>query len=389
MFHPTASNVLAAASGDHVIKLWDVEAQQPRIELTGFGDSIQSLDFNYTGSVLAATCRDRKFRLFDTRKSGGAVQTTDSHGGIKGARVAWCGSLDRIVTTGFSKMSDRQVFLWDSGAVSKPLKQVTLDTSSGVMMPFWSDNNILFLAGKGDGNIRYYELENDELHYLTEYKSVEPQRGMGFAPRRALNADENEIARAYKVTGSMIEPISFIVPRRAESFQADIFPPAPSAVPALTAAEFFAGKTATPNLVNLEDGSGVSGKPAQAAQLAPITPAEPAPAPAPASAPAPVSPVKSFSRQTSATEVPKAAPAPAAVPVPTPAATTQTIHEPERTSKTQSTFVQPAHDGPARNESKSTYAALRENGNAAGGAAESGLNGSTADVSVGVTACAI
>jgi hypothetical protein len=61
-------------------------------------------------------------------------------------------------------------------------------------MPFWSDNNICFLAGKGDGNIRYYELENDELHYLTEYKSTEPQRGLTFVPRRALNADENEVS---------------------------------------------------------------------------------------------------------------------------------------------------------------------------------------------------
>ncbi|KAK0502150.1 hypothetical protein EDD18DRAFT_1139464 [Armillaria luteobubalina] len=38
-------------------------------------------------------------------------------------------------------------------------------------MPFWSDNNIPFLAGKGSGNIRYY---------------ADPQRGMCFLPRRAL-----------------------------------------------------------------------------------------------------------------------------------------------------------------------------------------------------------
>src|SRR5688572_16615500 len=65
-----------------------------------------------------------------------------------------------------------------------------------------------------DGNIRYYEFENDELHYLSEYKSSEPQRGMSFLPKRSVNISECEIARAYKVANNLIEPISFVVPRK-------------------------------------------------------------------------------------------------------------------------------------------------------------------------------
>ena len=72
----------------------------------------------------------------------------------------------------------------------------------------------LTTAGKGDGNIRYYEYENDNLFALSEYKSGEPQRGMCFLPRRALNTAECEIARAYKISGTGIEPIAFIVPRK-------------------------------------------------------------------------------------------------------------------------------------------------------------------------------
>ena len=48
----------------------------------------------------------------------------------------------------------------------------------------------------------------------TEYKSSEPQRGMCWLPRRALNTADCEIARAYKVTNTLVEPISFIVPRK-------------------------------------------------------------------------------------------------------------------------------------------------------------------------------
>ena len=65
-----------------------------------------------------------------------------------------------------------------------------------------------------DGNIRYYEYENDNLFPLAEYKSSDPQRGMCFLPRRGLNVAECEIARAFKVAASSIEAIAFIVPRK-------------------------------------------------------------------------------------------------------------------------------------------------------------------------------
>ena len=95
-------------------------------------------------------------------------------------------------------------------------------------MPFWSGNNILFLvepsppfslfwplirmvAGKGDGNIWYYEYRSDSLYTLDEHKSSEPQRGMYFVPRRASNASECEIARTYKLTSNAIELITFII----------------------------------------------------------------------------------------------------------------------------------------------------------------------------------
>lgn len=257
-FHPTASGVLAAATGEPMIKLFDLETQKAREELRGFTDSIQSMTFDATGSAMAATCRDRKLRLFDTR-SPSSAQTVDSHGGIKGARAVWCGDQPRLITTGFSRLSERQLFLWDVKQLSKPVKTLSLDSSNGIIMPFWSDNGVCYLAGKGDGNIRYYELESDELHYLTEYKSIEPQSGMAFLPRRALNVDENEIARAYKVTNSMIQPVSFCVPRKADSFQSDLYPPAPAAEAAMSADDFFDGKTLHPVTIDLQSKEQVKG----------------------------------------------------------------------------------------------------------------------------------
>lgn len=59
--------------------------------------------------------------------------------------------------------------------------------------------------------------------------------------------------RAYKtVNDSYIEPISFTVPRRAETFQADIFPPATGQKPAVSAKEWLEGKTGIPAKIDLE-----------------------------------------------------------------------------------------------------------------------------------------
>ncbi|CAE6449595.1 unnamed protein product [Rhizoctonia solani] len=292
LFHPTAENVLASTTvGDGTVRLWDLaDSNDAKIALTGHTDTIQSLTWNPTGTLLATTCRDRKIRLFDPRAGSEAVRIGDGHAGIKGARVVWMGGNDRIATTGFSKMSERQLAVWDTSSLAN-IKTVSIDQSSGVIMPFWSDNNILFLAGKGDGNIRSYEYENDNLYELSEYKSTDPQRGMCFLPRRALSVSDCEIMRAYKVYGSTIEPIGFVVPRKSDQFQSDIFPPAPSSEAALTAGEWFSGKTAPPNLVDLDTGA-VSAAPAPApATFAPQpTPVATAPPPVAAPAPRPVEP---------------------------------------------------------------------------------------------------
>jgi len=156
LWHPTAANVLATASGEHLVKLWDLaDPARPRSVLNGHGDTIQSLSFNATGSILVTTCRDRKIRLFDARTGGDAVRMTDGHGGIKGARVTWMGDTGRIATTGFSKMSDRQVGIWESGGLGS-VKTLALDQSAGVVMPFWTDNGILFLGVWDYNDFRTY-----------------------------------------------------------------------------------------------------------------------------------------------------------------------------------------------------------------------------------------
>lgn len=252
LFNPAAENILASASGDFTIKLWDVGTSQTTHQLK-HGDIVQSLTWNASGSLLATTSRDKKVRVWDVRQES-PVHEYAGHAGAKNSRAVWMGEHNRFATTGFSRMSERQIALWEPGR-AEPIGGFTmLDSISGVCMPFWDDgSNCLYLAGKGDGNIRYYEYENDKFEFLSEYKSAEPQRGIAFVPRRGINVHENEVMRAYKtVNDQYIEPISFTVPRRAETFQSDIFPPATGGKPAVSAREWIDGKDGLPAKIDLE-----------------------------------------------------------------------------------------------------------------------------------------
>ena len=253
LFNPAAENVLASNSGDFTVKLWDIEAGSSKLTLK-VGEVIQSMSWSANGSLLVTTSRDKKLRIWDVRQEKPAVEV-QSHTGAKSSRAVWLGEHDRIATTGFSRMSDRQIALWDIKAPQEPLGGFqSLDSSSGVCMPFWDEGTqCLYLAGKGDGNIRYMEYENDKFEDLSEYKSADPQRGVAFVPKRGVNMHENEVARAYKtVNDSYIEPISFIVPRRAETFQDDIYPPTTGLKPAMSSAEWFGGKEGLPPKFSME-----------------------------------------------------------------------------------------------------------------------------------------
>ena len=131
-FHPTADNVLASASGDYTVKFWDIEKSANQLSLK-HTDIIQSLSFNRDGSTLVTTCRDKKIRVWDPR-AGKVAQEGAGHSGAKNSRAVYINN-DRIATTGFGKMSDRQLGLWDLKNLSQPIGGFTmLDQSAGVVM---------------------------------------------------------------------------------------------------------------------------------------------------------------------------------------------------------------------------------------------------------------
>mmetsp|Transcript_5511 Transcript_5511/g.6431 ORF Transcript_5511/g.6431 Transcript_5511/m.6431 type:complete len:448 (-) Transcript_5511:293-1636(-) len=249
-FHPTANNVLASTSADHTVKFWDVEKAEEISTLSDFGDHlIQDIVWDIRGEVCATSCKDKIVRFIDPRAGQITSSIEKAHDGLKSVKLAYLGETGKFLTAGTSK--GREVKIWDVKNLSKPLFTESIDSASGALLPLYdNDTDVLYLCGKGDGIIRPYEFEDKApyLHKLNDgFRSTCPAKGLCVIPKRGNNIMGCETARILKLTNSEgMQPLSFIVPRKSDAFQDDIFPDAPSSVPAHTADEWKEGSSKLP-----------------------------------------------------------------------------------------------------------------------------------------------
>ncbi|NXO59062.1 CORO6 protein, partial [Aramus guarauna] len=112
-WHPTARNVLLSAGCDNLVILWNVGTGEMLLALEDMHtDLIYNVGWNRNGSLLVTTCKDKKVRVIDPRKQQIVAEKAKPHDGARPIRAIFMAD-GKIFTTGFSKMSERQLGLWD------------------------------------------------------------------------------------------------------------------------------------------------------------------------------------------------------------------------------------------------------------------------------------
>ncbi|MEQ2185309.1 hypothetical protein GOODEAATRI_016805 [Goodea atripinnis] len=114
-WHPTARNVLLSA-GEAMISLEDMHP-----------DVIYNVCWNRNGSLICTSCKDKAIRVIDPRKESivavssfpinphlvrASQEKEKAHDGARPMRAIFL-SDGNILTTGFSRMSERQLALWN------------------------------------------------------------------------------------------------------------------------------------------------------------------------------------------------------------------------------------------------------------------------------------
>uniref|UniRef100_A0A8K9XQ44 Coronin n=1 Tax=Oncorhynchus mykiss TaxID=8022 RepID=A0A8K9XQ44_ONCMY len=256
-WHPTARNVLLSAGCDNLVIIWNVGTGEAMIQLEDMHpDVIFSACWNRNGSLICTACKDKTIRVIDPRKEEIVGEKEKAHEGARPMRAIFL-SDGNVFTTGFSRMSERQLALWNPQAMDEAISVHEMDTSNGVLLPFYDpDTSVVYLCGKGDSSIRYFEITDEApfVHYLSTFTTKEPQRGMGYMPKRGLDVNKCEIARFYKLHERKCEPIIMTVPRKSDLFQDDLYPDTAGPDCAIEAEDWFEGRNGEPILISLKNG---------------------------------------------------------------------------------------------------------------------------------------
>ena len=196
-FNPVANLIIASASAyiflfsflinsDGTARVWDCKEEQ-EIGCFDVKTLPQDLHWNYDGSLFCVSSKDKMHRIFDPRENR-VVAEYAAHDGTKCSKMTWLGETPRTITTGFNRASQREWKMWDLRNLSKAIAHDSLDQASGTLLPFFDvDTNMLYLAGKGDGNIRYYEVMESSLYPLSQYSSTVSARVGSFIDGVSLN----------------------------------------------------------------------------------------------------------------------------------------------------------------------------------------------------------
>ncbi len=148
-------SVLASASSDSAVRLWDVASGNELRTLTGHDGQALSVSFSPDGSLLASASSDATARLWDVA-SGKLLRTLGGHSG-----QVLSVSFSPDGRTLASASSDRTVRLWD---VASGRPQRTLSGHSGQALSVsFSPDGTLLASASSDNTVRLWDVASGEV----------------------------------------------------------------------------------------------------------------------------------------------------------------------------------------------------------------------------------
>eukprot|EP00438_Fugacium_kawagutii_P000338 Skav202892 [mRNA] locus=scaffold131:9458:10807:- [translate_table: standard] len=266
-FNPTAENILASTSFDMTCKIWNLAEQEVAYSIP-LPDQVMHVKWNYSGSLVAITSKDKKLHIVDPRQSKIAAATKICEG-PKPTKVEWVGNAsstddcNTLITTGMTSQAERQISMWDvrkmpeDGTEGGNVTTLNVDQGTGALYPFFDPGTqMLYIAAKGESNVRFFEVVNADpyFHFIEAFKSTVPQKGFDFLPKRCVDVGVHEIMKGLKLESTTVQPVSFRVPRKSEAFQDDIFPDCMAGLPAMNSDEWLSGTNRLPVLSPMKPG---------------------------------------------------------------------------------------------------------------------------------------
>jgi len=256
-WHPIVENTLATASADLTVKLWDVEQQEDAMTFADdkFKHVPTSLRWSNDGKMLAVNTRTSSMFVFDPRQEEAAM-VAPGHAGPKSQKLVWLKGNQTILSTGFNRTSTREFAVWDLRDMTQPLYQQALAQQTGVShLHFDVEHELLFIAGRGESKVEYYQYDSNNpqhLTYLDSYQTPETTKVFTFVPKWCTDVSKHEIQRGARInSANQLSYISFRLANKTGQFQDHLYPPFQSNKPTGNFSEWCGGKDFENNLMQL------------------------------------------------------------------------------------------------------------------------------------------
>jgi WD40 repeat protein len=176
-FHPSADYTLATSGLDSTVRVWDIEQQQNVLTFEGLKTTSNGLEWSHNGSLIGLMGKDKYLSWFDPRTQTECARVL-THEGARPQKLQWLGDSQTILTCGFSKLSEREYAVWDIRNSEKPIIKRRLDDYSGVpFLHFDQDQKVLYVAGKGESAVSFFQYSTESpnlIDFLGASKSKEP-----------------------------------------------------------------------------------------------------------------------------------------------------------------------------------------------------------------------
>ncbi len=216
-FHPTVADVIASASFDNTVNVWNLVNGHSYSKIA-INDNPLCLEWNSNGSLLGMTTKEKTIHLIDPRGNKIELSTKGCESN-KSQKMGFLGNTDYIFNTGVSKANERQIKLFDMRNFSEAIAVIPVDSQTGIMMPHYdADSGLIYVPGRGEGNIKFFDFGNGSIKLANEYRSNVQQKGIASFPKRTMNYNKCEITRFAKLSINSIEYLSFYFPKRVKLF---------------------------------------------------------------------------------------------------------------------------------------------------------------------------